>query len=79
MTAPGSLPSCVHSTNSTSATSFGSTQTIASFRIFGIFGTVSKGGSLRSSGRSLRNSLSISPSVNPVPTLPAYRNSSPFQ
>ena len=64
-------PSCVHSTNSTSQTSSGLTQTTSVFRTFGIFGTTGNGLSFCSSGRSFASSSSIALSVNPVPTLPA--------
>ena len=63
--------SCVHSTNSTCATRFGSTQTTSALRTFGIFGTSRKGGVARSSGLSIFSNLSISASLKPVPTFPA--------
>ena len=65
-----SRPSCVYSTNSTSATSFGSTQTISSLRTRGIFGTTVNGDVARRSGFSFAINERISLSVKPVPTLP---------
>ncbi len=47
-----SRPSCVHSANSTSATSTGSTQVTSELRTRGIFGTSANGESGRSSGAS---------------------------
>ena len=58
--------------NSTSQTSFGSTQTTSPLRTFGIFGTTANGESSRSSGRSFASSSSISFSVKPVPTFPTH-------
>src|SRR5215212_491609 len=55
-----SRPSCVHSANSTSQTSSGSTQMTSLFRTFGIFGTSRNGEVGRLSGRNLSSSLSIS-------------------
>ena len=66
-------PSCVHSTNSISTTSSGSTHLTSLFRTRGIFGSVTSGESGRSSGFRRASSSSISSSVNPVPTLPAQR------
>ena len=52
-------PSCVHSANSTSATSLGSTQTTSPFFTFGIFGTTGNGDSSRRSGSSCSSSSRI--------------------
>ena len=58
-----SRPSCVHSANSTSQTSFGSTQTMSALRTFGSFGASANGVVGRSSGRSSPSSRSISASA----------------
>jgi hypothetical protein len=65
-----SRASCVHSTNSTSHTSFGSTQTTSDLRTRGIFGGTRNGEAGRSSGRSFASTRSTSFSVKPVPQLP---------
>ena len=66
-------PSCVHSANSTSHTSFGFTHTTSPLRTFGIFGTSANGGVSVRSGSSFASSSSMSCSVNPVPQLPTQR------
>ena len=66
-------PSAVHSRNSISATSFGSTNTA----LRGSFGTGSNGAVSRRSGASAAASCSSVASVNPVPTRPAKRSLRP--
>ena len=62
----------VHSRNSTSATSFGSTNMRALLRL-----AAGEGRSLRRSGSSSFFIFTRSASLKPVPTLPAYFSSSP--
>ena len=50
-------PSCVHSANSTSQTSFGSTHTTSPLRTFGIFGTTANGDVVASQRLELREQL----------------------